>query len=260
MDALQQPRNVERRRDRLLLRYPVGQDHHRDVNANCGGVKTSISPVVNATGKAFKVYFRVSDLTKLSKGTLYVTSDNLSSAFGYAQFDSALTALEAVGGNEWLAATLSWDDFSWNAATNRAALNGFQLLFADKGTGAITVHFGGLSLFSEPANGIISINFDDGYQSVHDAARAMRAYGYRGTAYPICDGVGSTNNMTLPMLRVLADRGWDIGTHAYAAASHTAGLNTMADADVLADWELARQWFDRNLPGQGRVFAWPKGQ
>jgi len=63
----------------------------------------------------------------------------------------------------------------------------------------------------EPAEGILTITFDDGYDEQIEAARLMARHGFRGTAYVMPDQIGTFGYLRLEDLRTLRDElGWDV--------------------------------------------------
>lgn len=62
--------------------------------------------------------------------------------------------------------------------------------------------------------GLVTITFDDGYESVFNEAKPlMDKYGFPGVAYIITDLTGAPGRMSLKQLKDMQADGWDIASH-----------------------------------------------
>lgn len=102
----------------------------------------------------------------------------------------------------------------------------------------------------------VIISFDDGNQSVFDAAYPMmRKYGYIGAAYIVANRLDVEGFMGVEDLQTLADSGWEIGSH---SMSHLDLAQSHAD--------VRREVLHSQLKLQDEVgvpietFAYPFGQ
>ncbi|MGI9117416.1 MAG: polysaccharide deacetylase family protein [Gaiellales bacterium] len=110
----------------------------------------------------------------------------------------------------------------------------------------------GASLPSKP----IVLTFDDGYRGIATtAAPIMAQYGFVGTAYVITDRIAQSKKtaptwLTWPQLRILEQRGWDIGSHTVSHTeiphmSHDAAMRTLRQSRFALERHLGHpvQWF-----------------
>ena len=175
---------------------------------------------------------------------------------------------------EWgKAAHLSWADVT-GAATYTLNSNGapsttsgftdMRLAVYDDGAGAVTIHWQSVEIVPDTTatfpHGVVSVTFDDSYQSVYDLARPyMDGYGYRGSLMTIVDQIGQSGRLTLAELQSAAQfSGWEVAGHAYTTTAHNAGYDTLTAAQVVAELEQLKGW----LAGNGfadDIFAYPSG-
>jgi peptidoglycan/xylan/chitin deacetylase (PgdA/CDA1 family) len=107
----------------------------------------------------------------------------------------------------------------------------------------------------------IMLTFDDGYRGVATvAAPMMSKFGFIGTAYVITDRIAKSKKaaptwMTWSQLRILEQRGWDIGSH---TVSHTE-LPGMSEEDALQTLRRSRSTLERNLGHPVQWFCYPAG-
>lgn len=106
---------------------------------------------------------------------------------------------------------------------------------------------------SAPGAGVVTLSFDDGDESVTDAARLMRAHFYRGSAFVVPDLVGEGGFLDDGDLRVLDDLGWDLGGHSDIPLTD---LSSEALADNVED--TARWLRERGSRGS-HLYAYPNG-
>lgn len=174
------------------------------------------SPTVDATGKFVKVKVKVDDIAKLAGLEFRLSSDRFSNsfyAFGFPIYDDA--DFNVLRDGVWTTLTFSFGEARIEGKPDRSRIDSVGWYVADKGNGApITAWWGGLSLVDEPAEGVVSITFDDGYDENLIAAEIMAKYGMAGTAYIIPNAVGQKNYLTLHELVDMQLRyGWEIAAH-----------------------------------------------
>jgi peptidoglycan/xylan/chitin deacetylase (PgdA/CDA1 family) len=132
------------------------------------------------------------------------------------------------------------------------------------GQANVTAKIDMVATFDEPAtifpNGVVSICFDDGDATAYSSfLPKLAAQGIRATHYIISELVGTAGHITLQQLRNLSDLGHEIGGHAFAAASHTAGNTGITAAALDADLRsLVGQW--RSLGFRPSGYANPFGK
>jgi peptidoglycan/xylan/chitin deacetylase (PgdA/CDA1 family) len=107
----------------------------------------------------------------------------------------------------------------------------------------------------------IMLTFDDGYRGVATvAAPVMSRYGYFGTAYIITDRIAEKRStaptwLTWSQLRVLEQRGWDIGSHTVA---HTE-IPHMSPEAAMKTLRQSRFTLERHLGHPVQWFCYPAG-
>jgi hypothetical protein len=107
---------------------------------------------------------------------------------------------------------------------------------------------------------LVSIGFDDSYNSVYNTAfPIMSQYGLAGAFYIITSQIGGTSAVTWNQLREMRDRGWVIGSHTHTHVD--LGDSNVSDEEKIQDIMRA----DAILKQQGfrdgaRFFACPYGQ
>lgn len=218
-------------------------------NAAVFNRKSSITPTIDMTGKAFVLWVRTDSVEDMTEFTFYASSDNFSN-FWYWQIKNSFTQDE----DEWFPITLSWTDAVASGSPDRTAINSFQWRVRDDGTGSINANLGGIYAVNEAKGGVVSITFDDNWESQFTQARKlMDPYGFRGTVYTMPDSVGTAGYMTLDELKVLEHQsGWDISGH------YETNLTTVPDPDEVV--KGVRSWLANNEFRQGaNEFAYPNG-
>jgi len=175
------------------------------------------NPTIDATGKFIKVRIKVDDVSKLAGMEFRLSSDRFATsyyAFSFPIYDDA--DFNVVRDGVWTTLTFPFGGAQVEGKPDRAHLDSIGWYVADKGNGApITAWWGGLSLVEEPAEGVVTITFDDGYDENLVAAEIMSKHGMKGTAYIIPDAIGQKGYLTQHQLVDMQLRyGWDIAAHA----------------------------------------------
>ena len=173
-------------------------------------------PAVDATGRFVKFWVKVDDVSKLGGMEFRLSSDRFSSsyyAFAIELYDDS--DFNVLRDGVWTMLTFSFGAAQVEGTPDRSAINSIGWYVADKGGDMpVTAYWGGFALVDEPAEGVLSITFDDGYDEHHLAARLMAEYGFPGTAYIIPDAIGREGYMTLHQLVDLQEKfGWDVAAH-----------------------------------------------
>jgi peptidoglycan/xylan/chitin deacetylase (PgdA/CDA1 family) len=107
----------------------------------------------------------------------------------------------------------------------------------------------------------IMLTFDDGYRGIATiAAPIMTQLGFVGTAYVITDRIARDPKraptwLTWRQLRILEQRGWDIGSH---TVSHTE-LPGLSEAAALKTLRASRFALERQLGHPVQWFCYPAG-
>jgi hypothetical protein len=227
--------------------------------------KTGLA-AIDTTGMYLLVRFRLS--SALNPQTLHLDLGN-DSAFAnmwrwqFADIVSTLGAGFSYDG-EWEQIILSFADATVTGSPTRSGVTALRLRARDTGT-PLTVQWQEISLVPEPAqifpNGVVSVCFDDGYQTQYDNARpVMDSYGFRATAFVIREGLGTSGNMTLAEVKSLQDDlNWEIGLHADTTAVHQASDVSSVLDTVETDLRHEKTYFQVNGLKGSDVFAYPAG-
>ena len=117
---------------------------------------------------------------------------------------------------------------------------------------------GYLATLPSAASGIVSISFDDGYDSDYKTARAiMQDCGIgAATSYVIADKVGLPGRMNTDQLTEMREvHGWDIAAHA------STDLTTLDEAGMRKEFETIRSFLlEHGYPEGAAHFALPMGR
>ena len=170
-------------------------------------------PLVDGSGKFVKVNIKVDDVSALGGLEFRLSSDRFATsyfAFTFPIYDDP--DFNVLRDGVWTTLTFSFGSAQVEGTPDRSAINSIGWFVADKGDGTpLTAYWGGLSLVDEPAEGVVSITFDEGYDEHLQAAKLMQAYGFRGTAYVIPEVIGQSGYLSLHQLVDLQESyGWDV--------------------------------------------------
>jgi hypothetical protein len=229
---------------------------------SCKVFKKSISPAIDMTGKSLVVVFKTEQLAKIKEFEVFLSSDNLSTNNVHYTISTPAQPFAAEG--EWASITISWGDFANNAppgSINRAAINYIEIRVKDRNEGAATVRVNEISTVAEPPSGLVSLVFDDGWESHYTRARAvLDKYGYRGSCCVIRDRIGTSPYMSLTQLTALQNvAGWEICAHADTVANHNTGFANLSDAVAEEEMQKIKRWLIENGFRWRDLFIWPKG-
>ena len=123
---------------------------------------------------------------------------------------------------------------------------------------ASRVWLGYVGLIPTTDSGVVSVAFDDGYNSDYDTARViMQRHGIpTGTSYIIADKVGKPGRMTLDQLVEMRDiHNWEIAAHA------STDLTTLDEAGVRSEFTTIRSFLiDHGYRASANHFALPMGR
>ncbi len=185
-------------------------------------------PALDLRGRFLKLWIRVDDLARLGGMEFRLASQDFDQgyfAFGftrYADLDSNIVR-EGV----WNVLTLPFASARVVGRPDRSAIRRVGWYVSDQGTGPVKAWWGGLAAVDEPAEGVVSFTFDDGYAEHYWAAERMAKYGMRGTAYVIPSGIDKPGYLSSGQLAELEKRfGWEVAAH------HETPLTDFAPAEL----------------------------
>lgn len=211
-------------------------------------------PTFDATGKQVVVWVKVDSTSNINEMTLYLSSGGSLSSFYRWHIDKGWPVAEFMNDSEWTAITLNFGDATVFGTPDRALLDTAQVRVSDDGTAAATMWVGGIALESEPASGVVSFTFDDGWDSQYDEARRkMDEYGFAGTAFIIRDG--DPTKMDVAQLSALQNlNGWEIACHGKDV------YPSFTEAELDVEFRTTKDWLtQRGLTGKVGV-AYVGGQ
>lgn len=225
--------------------------------------KTGLS--LDATGKTFRVWFKVDGLPNLSEVLLYAGDTSLANTFSWVLLDGlGVSAQQFTKDGEWISMTVSWGDATVAGSPNRAALQNVRLRVRAINGQSVTAHYNGVALVNEPTaypNGVVSITFDDSKASQYTQGQMyLDKYGYGGTYYTICDQVDTAGYMTMAQLKAIANyTPSEIAAHAYTKANHDTTFPNLAPDVLDAELRNMRVWLQTNGFKGGDHIAYPQG-
>jgi len=246
--------------------FLLGTQSYRLTTAGAGGFtaarRTGFGPF-DATGRMMAMLVRIDNWQSLSDCRLDIASDvfvNWSSADTVSPATNLISPFYVNG--EWLYVTLNWGAFAigGGAGVTRNNITGVQVRCKDDGTGQVVEHVNKVAMIAEPANGVVTFTFDDGYAGVWASAKPiLDAAGYSAGFGPIVDKIGQTNFMPIDQLYGLRDSGWEPHPHSFAVAVHN-NYSTVSDQTAIADMTAAKAWIRANGFGSGDNLLVPQGQ
>ena len=231
--------------------------------------------VPDLTGKAVRIIIKADDIAHLQTGAVnfYVGTNGLGKTFKW-RLNLADTESALVTSGDWVILTASWANcdsasgagfsLTGGVPSQTSGFTDMQVQVLDDAAGTVTCHIQAVEVITDtPAtfpSGVVSLVFDDSYQSVYDLARpVLDAAGYRGTLYTIAGNIGTSTYLTLDELNVLQDQsGWEVAGHAYTSAAHAARYPNLTAAQVDDDARNMRSWLVTN-GFRGDSFAYPGG-
>jgi hypothetical protein len=173
-----------------------------------------IAPVVDARHRFVKVLLRVQGLENVSGIELRVGSDSLASTwYSYAVPLYGDPEYNLLQDGEWTTITMSLGASNATGAPKRGEIDSIGVMVTDNGKGGVELDFGGVALVDEPAEGVVSFTFDDGYKEHLGAAKLLAERGWRGTAYVIPATIGHPAYLTLADLAEIRRLGTDVAAH-----------------------------------------------
>lgn len=176
----------------------------------------ALAPALDLRGKFLRVWVRVEDVSQLAGMELRLSSDGFATSyFSFAVPLFADDEFNFVHSGPWTTLTFSFGAAQVVGAPDRSRIDGIGWVVRDQGKKPVIADYGGAWFEDEPAQAVVSLTFDDGYdEHFLVAAPAMKKHGFRGTAYVMPEQVGLGGYMTLEQLRALRESyGWDVAAH-----------------------------------------------
>lgn len=223
--------------------------------------RESVGPY-DFTNRDLRITFKVEGLANVRTFEVFLSSDNQAS--NNVHYPVSIPVQPYIADGEWASMTISWGDLAGNFAPgsiDRSKVNNVEFRLEDDNTGPVTFHLNEVAAVERPVDGVISIVFDDGWDSTYTRARPyMDKYGLRGTAAIIRDVVGTSGYVSVAQLRALQDlSGWDVVAHADTVANHNIGYGNLEDPVVEAELKGIKRWLLDNGFKRRDLFVWPLG-
>lgn len=219
----------------------------------------------DTTGKVVRLRLKVDDITHMTGLNLYLGTSSFTNYYKWI-IQGGPVGSNLITSGEWVTVTLNWHDATTSGTPARSGLTDVRLQVTDDSTAAVTVHYQSVELIPDASaifpNGLVSICFDDCWQSVWDLGKPrLDLYGYPASMYTIQDMVGGSNRLTLAELYHLQDRcGWEIASHAYTDADHALSYTGMTAAALDTDLRALKGWTLAQGFRGGDGTAYPLGQ
>jgi peptidoglycan/xylan/chitin deacetylase (PgdA/CDA1 family) len=214
-----------------------------------------LSPTLDFSGKSLVVQFKISDVSAVTEFTVYLTSDSFASAWYVFPIDDT-NLVKYVDDNEWVTYTMNFADAIVTGSPNRAVIDRIQFRIKDDSVSPVTLNLQVLGTMPEPASGMVTLAFDDGWDSQYDEAKKkLSGVGFPATAYVIKSRIGTAGYMTLAQLHELENlHRWEVSLH------HETDLTTVSLVDAESLIRSSKQWLIDNGFNRGADhFAIPNG-
>lgn len=222
----------------------------------CGAEKTISS--TDLTDKVLRIYVKSDNWAKLFLGaTLILSSD--SGTWNDFYFLHIKDVITSPPDGDWIEIFISFDMLQVNGSPDISAINSIILRTTDDNTAtAVNLWFDAFAAFDEPAEGMVSICFDDGYESSLDnGLPVLEAHGFRATWFIIPEVLGQSTYMTQADIDTLHRKGHEIGGHGATNLVDLEGSDGIEAVDSYLQY--VKEWcVEHGYRGQ-ELFAYPNG-
>lgn len=220
--------------------------------------RKAITPTLNFTDRMVKAWVKVDGVDNIRELRISVTGDDFRTWTDYWIAGAGAEA-EFLQDNRWNVITLGLAQTMVTGNPDTSRVDGVQVRVTDRGTGEpATVWLNGIALVQRNDRGIVTIAFDDGYDSDYTHARpVLDKYHFPATSYVVGSLVGSSGRLSVEQLKNLQDlNGWDIASHSYTHSN----LTERARPEIETDLVLSKQFLEQNGLYRGSEhFAYPHG-
>lgn len=220
--------------------------------------RKAITPTLNFTDRMVKTWVKVDGVDNIRELRISVTGDDFRTWTDYWIAGAGAEA-EFLQDNRWNVITLGLAQTMVTGNPDTSRVDGVQVRVTDRGTGEpATVWLNGIALVQRNDRGIVTIAFDDGYDSDYTHARpVLDKYHFPATSYVVGSLVGSSGRLSVEQLKNLQDlNGWDIASHSYTHSN----LTERARPEIETDLVLSKQFLEQNGLYRGSEhFAYPHG-
>ncbi len=237
-------------------------------------VRRQSIPAFDLRGRTIRLVFRVDDTTHLNRITFFVGNRDYGDYFYWNVHIHSAVDANYVGPGEWVTVHLQWADVAGAAGafaisakgdpSTRSAFTEMSFEVFDDKKGPVTYHLQAVELIEDTTktfpHGVVSITFDDSFQSVYDLARPVMAeHRFTGTVYNIAEAAGTDRYMSVKRMQALQDTwAWEMAGHAYSMDAHNTGYDQLSRHEVDTDLRKLRTWMvSRGFRSEN--FAYPHG-
>lgn len=215
----------------------------------------------DATASALRIRVQVAQVARILELDVFVGDTAFTNYYKWTPVVSGASQLLTDG--DWVVLQLSWHDAVVTGTPTRSACTAVQITAYDTGSAA-TVRIQSVELVPDASaifpNGVVSVCFDDSWDSALAGAKKLTQYGYNATEFLIRDALGTTGYLTATQVRTLHDEhGWEIAAHADTGVNHGTGYTGLTAAQVEADVVAQRQWLVSKGLRDADGFAYPRG-
>jgi peptidoglycan/xylan/chitin deacetylase (PgdA/CDA1 family) len=193
--------------------------------------------------------------------------DTYAYSFSYRSDTSALVTAETVSGSgehsyrrvAQLSKSNEWRTFTYYFL-NAEAAKAFRFIVSPTAIGSLDTKDFNMHQIGDARLpvGMVSVTFDDGWQSIADKARPLLdEFGIRTTQYIIADAARQKvrGYMTYPTITALKHRGHEIGSHSLAHCNQA----HLSEKDVQKNAEQSKRELQEQNLGPIESFAYPYG-
>jgi peptidoglycan/xylan/chitin deacetylase (PgdA/CDA1 family) len=221
------------------------------------GTPAPLAPPLDLRGRFVALRARVDRAERLAGAELVLASQGGAFAIPVPVFADATMNLLQSG--EWTWLTLGLGSARREGRPDRAAIVRVEWRLAERADAGprLQGQVGALEARPLPAEGVVSLTFDDGYDEHFGVAAPLLAeHGLRATAYAMPEQVGEPGYMTLEQLHALRRNfGWEVAAH------HFDPLTAFRDAERARVLDALQGWLGANGFGEGaRHLAYPLGK
>lgn len=221
------------------------------------GTPRPLEAPLDLRGRFVVIRVRVDRAERLSGAELVLASREGTFVIPVPVFaDPPMNLLQS---GEWLDLTLSLGAARSEGRPDRGAIERVEWRLAERADAGprLTGWVGALSSRPLPAEGVVSLTFDDGYDEHFAVAAPLLAeHGFRGTAYVMPDQVGAPGYLSREQVHALARHfGWDVAAHQFSP------LTDFPRAELPGVLDGVQAWLEANGAGEGRRhLAYPLGK
>lgn len=221
---------------------------------------------VNLTGGLLRVLVKIDDISHIGALNVFAGDATLANYYKWQIQLQPTPSTNIVTSGDWCWVTLNIGDAVASGTPPTSAIAKIALQVSDDNTAnPVVAHWNGVEVVPNGSaifpNGVVSLCFDDCWQSTWDYARPkLDQYGYAGTIYAITDYVGTFNKLTLAEMQTMQDQlGWEVTAHAFTGANHQLSATGMSASQLDLDARNQKSWLITNgFRADG--YAYPLGQ